>query len=103
MTDNTRATLTLRQCWERYYLKDELAPRTLKKVEYSLDRWEKYTPNTAVGEITHLDLEDFRQAMIEAELAPRTINCTWADLRSILRRLGPSAPGNPFGLGVISS
>lgn len=95
--------LTLRQCWERYYPKDEMAPKTLKKVEYSLNRWERYTTDVPVQKIDHLVLEDFRQAMIDDELAPRTINCTWGDLRSILRRLGPSAPGNPFGLGIISA
>jgi len=94
---------TLRECWELFYPKDELAPRTVAKVHYTLARWEKLMDDPIVGLIDHIILEQFRSSMLKEGYAPKTINSAWMDLRTILRRIGPSAPGNPFGLGIIDS
>jgi integrase len=94
------AKLTLRECFEAYYPKDELAKRSIEKARFDLKRWEKVTSNPPVGKIDEAVLEDFRKALL-ADHAAASVNGTRAQIRAILRRVGPAITGNPCGLGII--
>lgn len=95
------AGLTLREVFERFYFKDELAKTTLAMYRYSVGFWERLFPeNPPVGEITDAMAERFRD---EAQklVGARTVNGYWRHIHSILRRVGPRETGNPKGLGII--
>ena len=95
--------MTLREAFEKFYPKDELAERTVAKMRYDLLRFERLTKNgkMPISKITDEVLEDFRKALLEKHTAP-SANSTRTALRAIFRRLGPPITGNPTGLGIIS-
>lgn len=95
------ARLTLRQFYEAYYDKSELAESTKQKYKYELQCWEKRTPDPPIGQITNDVVAGFRQAMIDDEYCGETINSYWTDLRGFLRLASPEGPHNPRGMDVI--
>jgi integrase len=94
--------LTLRQAFEAFYPKGEMAQRSVEKMRYDLLRWERLTENgeMPIGKITDEALEDFRKILLEKHTAT-SANGTRAAFRAIFRRLGPPITGNPTGLGIL--
>jgi integrase len=94
--------MTLRECFEAFYPKDEMVKRSVEKMRYDLLRWERLTKNgkMPIGKITDEVLEDFRKALLEKHTAQGT-NGTRRTLRAIFRRVGPPITGNPCGLGIL--
>ena len=89
-------SMTLRQCYDRYYDRTELAPRSISQAGHNLKRWETLTGDPPISKIDETLLEDFRQTALK-KWSPASINATRTQLLAILRRLGPQFTGNPTG------
>jgi integrase len=93
-------TMTLREAFNAF-IRPELEGRTVEAYESALTRWERRTTNPTLPAIDNVAVAAFRKAMIDAGLAPATANGTWRHLRAVLRRCGPPAERNPWGLSLI--
>ena len=96
--------LTLREAFEKYYADDAamLSPRTREKYIWALNRWELFTDDPPVGEITNRTLAAFRDALLqEAGLAPVSVKGAIQHLRPILNRLGPPGYRNHAGEAIL--
>jgi integrase len=93
--------LTLRQCYDQFYVKDDLSSASLFGYLATLKRWEELTSNPAVQDITDETLEAFKAVMLAAGVSPVTVNSKWRHIRALLRRVGPQVTGNPHGLQLI--
>jgi integrase len=96
------AQLTLREAFSKHYETEHLARSSLKQIRYTLTAWERLTANPPVAEITAATIEQFKKATLEKDdVAPRTYNSRWTNIRAILRRLAEPHDNNPHGLGII--
>lgn len=96
--------MTVAEAFSTHYLKyqAELAPRTRGKISQQIKRWEKFTANPGVESIRQTTFTDFRSKLLDAGLAPATINSNIATVIAILRHLGPKNAGFPHALGLLS-
>lgn len=97
----TDSNLTLRQFYDKFYDKTDLEETSAKKLHFELLRWERLTSNPPISIIDNDMVAAFRQAMVDHEYAPQTINSTWGDLRAVLRVACPEDRHNPRGRGAI--
>jgi len=94
-------TLTLRDAFEQFVLPDLDNPRSADDRRCTLNRWDIWSDNLPVGQITKQTLIRFRDASQAAGNSPSTTNKHLRNLRTILRRLGPAEYRNPEGEGII--
>lgn len=97
--------LTLRACYEKH-LRPVLADRaeaTRSAYRTTIRRhWEPLTGDPAVGDIDDGVLQAWWAEMRRRDYGDSLLRKQYSNVRRILRRLGPRAPGNPAGLGVIA-
>lgn len=94
-------SLNVYDAWWRYVFPDVTNRATLGEYEGTLRVWEELTGNPPLREITNQTLDRFKNALLDQELAPATVNKRLRTLRVIFRRLGPQETRNPAGLGIL--
>lgn len=81
------ARLTLRDATDRWYLPANpgLAPRTRQKLSHQWNRWERFTNNPMIQQISPSTFSLFRSSCLSAGLSPTTIEDVVSDARCVLR------------------
>lgn len=94
---------TMRHAFEEKYVPylGTASPYTISKYRDHLWRWEEFTPNPDVREVTDTVFRDFRNKLIAQGLANITVNSYISTLLAIFRHLGPRDSQYPHALGVI--
>lgn len=100
MTTQHDQNLTLRDAFELYYHKEELAHHSQRIMRTAIGAWERLSDNLPVPLVDNAVIERFRQHCLQSGLTPRTTNGYWTHLRSILRRVGPVTDKNPWALDL---
>lgn len=97
--------MTIRQAYELIYRPNlvQASPKTLQGYRTTVNSWERFTDDPPVAKITNRTLTQFRDAVLQAGLAPSTFNKEWRGIRAILRRLGPQEYRNPLGEGILAN
>jgi hypothetical protein len=95
--------LTVTEAYERFYDKENLAPKTMKAFGYYLRNWERLTGSPAIGDVTDETAEKFRAAMLAEGRVAMTVNSQWGAVRAVLRLMAHRFHGNPRGRGVIDN
>ncbi len=82
-------SMTLRDCFERFYRSDELLPRTIEAYQNTLKHWERITSNPPVAHIDNAVLRDFKVQFLAEGKSPATFNKNRQHILSVLNLLGP--------------
>ena len=69
----------------------EVQPRTAKKIEHELNRWDRLKMPAKLAEISTATFEEFRAAL-RGKLAATTIEDTISDLRTLIKFAGRTPP-----------
>lgn len=94
--------LSIRDVFEQHYVPNhpQLKPRTLERYRLEILRWERFTRNPSVSEITTEVFNRFRRACLDYGLRATTIEAGIRTVLQVLRLAGPETERRQ-GLGLI--
>lgn len=80
-------TLTVRQAYETWYLSEslELKPLTRERYHYEIQRWERFSGDPDIREITRETANTFRRTLLEAGYATDSIESTLTIVHGVLK------------------
>lgn len=95
-------SITIRTAYEQFYepTRPQLSPRTIERYRLEVLRWERYTPNPNIDQITTQTFHSYRAACLAAGLKANTIETGIRTVLQILRLCGPEMERRE-GLGLI--